>query len=107
MLLRVGKIGVGVGRLNESELTDGGAESNESVHSGCGLSTLCTGARDVPCMFEDSRFCLDDGGWPCGSRPKTDEGDLFRRNGALHHFWRIGRGKKKEARKRKDGEWSS
>ena len=54
MLLRVGKIGVGVGRLNESELTDGGAESNESVHSGCGLSTLCTGARDVPYMFEDS-----------------------------------------------------
>jgi len=86
MLLRVGKSGVGVGRLSEKLADVMGRKGVEDVHGGCGLSTFYAGARDFPCMFKDSRFCLDDGGSPCCSRPETGERDLFRRSRALHHF---------------------
>jgi len=79
MLLRVGKIGEGVGRLMERELagTYNGTKWDEDAHRRCGLSILNTGARDVPRMFKDPRFCLDDGGYPCDGQPKTDGGGTF------------------------------
>ena len=58
----------------------------EGVHGWCRLGTFYTGTRDTPCMFKDSRFCLDDGGGPCRGRPKTDEREFFGRSRTLHHF---------------------
>lgn len=107
MLLRAGKIDVGVGRLRGVRERLGDVTERswvEDVHGRCGLSSFYAGARDVPCMFKDSRFCLDDGGSPCGGRPETGERDLFGRSGALHHFFWDG-GRKK--RKKEDGERTS
>jgi len=103
MLLWAGKTGEGVGRLRERELagTYNGTKSDEDAHGRCGLSTLNTGARDVPRMFKDPRFCLDDGRCPRGGRPETDGGDFSGHSRALHHF--LGREKEKEKRRNKTG----